>query len=277
MIVIVILAINRNEDTRKAAALQLRDTVKSILSDSQYPAAGAKVWGDYINPRLFELVHSPNLHERMGGVLAIDRLLEIEHDDAVEARATKYYRLYQYVKAALLFSTDVDLTSAATKTLNRVLELAGNFGDAFMPQEIPRLLEQLRNERDHNRYGSVLILKAFARHFSHQFSSYVIDVLGFIWIPLKDSRAYVREAGADLLASCFDVVGGRATKDPNLNVSPARILKEAVQGLRSTTVDVIHGSLLAYRMILLHSSSVSLISPLAFALLSCSKSLPPPY
>lgn len=214
----------------------------------------------------------------MGGILAIDRLIDIEHDDAIEARATKYYRLYQYVKAALLFSTDVDLTSAATKTLNRVLELGGNFGDAFMPQEIPRLLEQLRNERDHNRYGSVLILKAFARHFSHQFSSYVLDVLGFIWVPLKDSRAYVREAGADLLASCFDVVGGReravqattasggagvgtsaaptTSNNKDLAVSPARILKEAVAGLRSTTVDVIHGSLLAYRMILLHSSSV---------------------
>lgn len=130
------------------------------MSDAQYPATGAKIWGDHINPRLFELVHSPNLHERMGGVLAIDRLLEIEHDDAVETRATKYYRFYQYVKSALLFGTDADLTGAATKTLNRVLELGGNFGDAFMQSEVPRLLELLRNEKDFNRYGAVLILKA---------------------------------------------------------------------------------------------------------------------
>ena len=224
------------------------------MSDAQYPATGAKIWGDHINPRLFELVHSPNLHERMGGVLAIDRLLEIEHDDAVETRATKYYRFYQYVKSALLFSTDADLTGAATKTLNRVLELGGNFGDAFMQQEVPRLLELLRNEKDFNRYGAVLILKAFARYFGHQFSTFVDIVLEWIWTPLRDSRAYIREAGADLLASCFDVVGGRP--EQGLSVSAAKILRDSIQGLRSTQVDVIHGSLLAYRVILLHSASV---------------------
>lgn len=190
----------------------------------------------------------------MSGVLAIDRLLEIEHDDAVETRATKYYRFYQYVKAALHFSTDVDLTGAATKTLHRVLELGGNFGDAFMQQEVPRLLEGLKNEKDYNRYGAVIILKAFARHFSHQFSAFVDVVLEWIWTPLRDPRPYIREAGADLLASCFDLVGVRP--DSGQSVNPAKILKESINGLRSTQVDVIHGSLLAYRVILLHSASV---------------------
>jgi FKBP12-rapamycin complex-associated protein len=230
--------------------------VRSILSDTQNTSAAARVWLDLIVPRLSELVHSYNRHERMGGVFAIDHLLEIEHDDAVEMRATKFHRMYQYVKAALLFHHgDVELTSAAIKPLNRVLELGINFGDSFMEQEIPSLLLELGHENDHNRYGAVLILKAFARHMSHQFYHYVHKVLLFIWTPLRDPKAYVREAGADLLASCFDVVGERPN-NKDVNFSPAKILKEAVQGLRSTAVDNIHGSLLAYRMILLHSSSV---------------------
>lgn len=234
--------------------------MKVILSDAQYPATGAKIWADHINPRLFELVHSPNLHERMSGVIAIDRLLEIEHDDAVEPRATKYYRFYQYIKAALHFSTDADLTGAATKTLHRVLELGVNFGDAFMQQEVPRLLEGLKNEKDYNRYGAVIILKAFARHFSHQFTAFVDIVLEWIWAPLRDSRPYIREAGADLLASCFDLVGGRPEQGHGNNVNPAKILRESIGGLKHTQVDVIHGSLLAYRVILLHSASVSLFN-----------------
>lgn len=220
---------------------------------------------------------------------AISSLLEIEHDDAIEARATKYFRFFQFLKSALLFSTDTELTGAAAKTLNRVLELGGNFGDAFMQQEVPRLLELLKNKDDFNRYGSVLILRAFARHFSHQFSAFVDLVLEWIWTPLRDSRSFIREAGADLLASCFDVMGGRmgtsggidgggigagmgiggvgegagggvgsSLGNGNLSTSmtPARILREAIAGLRSTAVDHIHGSLLAYRVILLHSASV---------------------
>ncbi|KAF8309257.1 phosphatidylinositol 3-kinase [Clavulina sp. PMI_390] len=249
----------RNEETRKAAAVQFRDTIRAILTDPPYSTSAENIWKDAILPPLFQLVHSPNLHERYSGVIVIDILLEIDHEDSFETHTAKYFRFYNFVKSALHFSTDQDLTAAATKTLNKVLELGGNLGDAFLQPEVPRLLEGLRSDRDYNRYGAVTILKAFARHLSHQFAAFVDVVLEWIWTPLRDVRPYIREAGADLLASCFDVVGARQDLLA-VSLNPVKILKESLSGLKSSQVDVIHGSLLAYRVILLHSSSAQYIN-----------------
>jgi serine/threonine-protein kinase mTOR len=193
-------------------------------------------------------------HERLGGLVAIDRLLDIESDEAIEPRAVKHYRLYQYVKSGLQCN-DINLMITASKTLGRVLEIGGNFGDAFMPAEIPRLLESLNNDRDLSRYAAVLILRALARFSVAQFYPFVGNVLERIWIPLRDSRVVVREGAADLLASCLDIVGNRPGQSHAVN--HAKILNQAVAGFKSTSVDVVHGSLLAYRELLLHAGMVS--------------------
>lgn len=142
----------------------------------------------------------------------------------------------------------------ASKTLGRVLEIGGNFGDAFMPAEIPRLLEMLNNERDLSRYAAVLILRALARFSVAQFYPFVGNVLERIWIPLWDSRVVVREGAAELLASCLDIVGNRVGQSHAVN--HAKILSQAVTGFKQASVDVVHGSLLAYRELLLHAGMV---------------------
>jgi FKBP12-rapamycin complex-associated protein len=38
--------------------------------------AAAKLWEDSINQRLFDLVHSPHNHDKLGGILAIGACLQ---------------------------------------------------------------------------------------------------------------------------------------------------------------------------------------------------------
>jgi hypothetical protein len=39
--------------------------------------AAAKLWEDSINQRLFDLVHSPHNHDKLGGILAIGARLSL--------------------------------------------------------------------------------------------------------------------------------------------------------------------------------------------------------
>lgn len=71
-------------------------------------------------------------------------------------------------------------------------------------------------------------------------------------------QVVVREAAAELLATCFDIVSNR---ERSLRVPIyARILQEAQAGFKAGTVDAIHGSLLAYRELLLHAGMVWIAS-----------------
>jgi FKBP12-rapamycin complex-associated protein len=66
---------------------------------------------------------------------------------------------------------------------------------------------------------------------------------------MRDPKPNVREAAADALAACLDIVSKRESQARQQWY--LRILEEAQQGLRIGSVDCIHGSLLIYRELLL--------------------------
>ena len=72
---------------------------------------------------------------------------------------------------------------------------------------------------------------------------------------MRDQRLIVREGAAELLAACLEIVTTRErqTRSPYL----FKILQDAQMGLKQTQPEVIHGSLLTYRELLLHAGMVS--------------------
>lgn len=217
------------------------------------PEVASKIWSDYINPKLFEMTQSPYAYEKLGGLCAIDRILEVESDEAVESRAVKHFRLYQYVKNGLV-TADWTLMARAAQTLGRIIEHGGHFGDGFMPAEVPRLLDNFTSGGELARFSSTLNLRVLAQHSTAQFSPYVIAVLDRIWIPLRDSKVSTREAAAELLARCLMIVGLRNVQAHTLVYD--KIVQEIFIGFNQTSVDYIHGSLLAFREMLLHAGMV---------------------
>ena len=234
--------------------------------------AAAKLWDDNINRRLFELTHSQNTAEAFGGLQAIgtslpltsrhfkefsipDNLLDIDQEDTIESKRN-LFRFYNYVKH-LLPNPEVNLMLAASKTLGKIADIGGSaFGERFMDFEVPAAIELMQQEAP--RHAGVLILKELARHSANYFHSHIGIVFENILVPLRDQRSIVREGAAELLAACLEIVTQRERQARTHDLS--KIFQDAQLGLKQSQSEVIHGSLLTHRELLLHAGMVSLIS-----------------
>ncbi|KAH7327672.1 atypical/PIKK/FRAP protein kinase [Rhizoctonia solani] len=238
---------NKNEQVRQVAARELRDHVEAAVAELSSDGS-ARLWNQQISPRLFEIIHSNHGHERLGGVLAIDRLLEIE-GELIESKPT-LFRLFNYVKS-LLPSPDVNVMIAASKTLGRIAEMGGTAFADQIDVEVPRALEALQSDKPEGRHAAVLILRELARHSAAHFHPHVQLVLERIWVPLRDTRVLVREGAAELLAACLEIMRSR---DRTQRTPVYRDINEkAAKGLAMAPVETVHGSLLAYRELFLHA------------------------
>ena len=144
---------------------------------------------------------------------------------------------------------------AASKTLGQIAAIGGaDFGEGFMDLEVPAAVELLQGAEP-PRYAGVLILKELARNSANYFHSHISLVFDKILIPLRDSRVMVREGAAELLAACLEIVANRERTTRTTYLM--KILQDAQLGLKMAQPEVIHGSLLMYRELLLHGDTVS--------------------
>ncbi|KAG8995960.1 phosphatidylinositol kinase- protein kinase tor1 [Tulasnella sp. JGI-2019a] len=241
---------SRNEIIRQEAAQELGTHVATTVTELSADGV-AKLWNDHINRPLFTLIHSKVMHENLGGIAAINCLIDAEQEDTMEFKKN-LFRLYNYVKT-LLPSQDMNVMIAASKTLGRIAEAGGaSFGDHFVDFEVPRALQLLQGDKDSGKYAAVLVLRELARHSPNHYYTYVSLVFDKIWIALRDARSVVREGAAELLAACLDIVQNRErnTRGP----VHSKLLAEAMAGARQTHADSIHGSLLAFRELFLHAN-----------------------
>ncbi|TFY65865.1 hypothetical protein EVG20_g5221 [Dentipellis fragilis] len=246
---------NKNHETRLQSAIELRryarilDRVSTKVVEMSSDAA-AKLWDDSINRRLFDLVHSPNNVEKLGGILAIDHLLDVDGEETIESKRN-LFRFYNYVKS-LLPNSDINVMLAASKTLGQIAEIGGAaFGEHFMDFEVPAAINLLQGDKQEpGRYAGVLILKELARNSPTYFHSHIDLVFDKILVPLRDTRVIVREGAAELLAACLEIITQRERQAPSGHLY--KILKDAQLGLKMSQPEIIHGSLLTYRELLLH-------------------------
>ena len=185
-----------------------------------------------------------------------EHLLAIEGEDNIDPKRN-LFRFWNYVKH-LLPHHDVNLMLAASKILGQIAVIGGAaFGERFMDLEVPAALEMMQPDKQEEarRYAGVLILKELARNSQTYFYSHIGVVFENILVPLRDQRLIVREGAAELLAACLEIVTTRErqTRSPYL----FKILQDAQMGLKQTQPEVIHGSLLTYRELLLHAGMVS--------------------
>ncbi|XP_006461841.1 hypothetical protein AGABI2DRAFT_151460 [Agaricus bisporus var. bisporus H97] len=240
---------NRNADIRVQNAKELRRFVLTEVADMSSDAS-AKIWDETIIRNVIALTHSQNTMEAYGGLMAIDYLLGTESDE-IEAKRN-LFRFYNYVKH-LLRNHEVSLMLYASKTLGRIAEIGGSaFGESFMDYEVQAAIELIQPDKNESsRHAGVLILKELARNSPTYFHQHIGVVFDNILIPLRDPRVHIREGTAELLAACLEIVTTRErqTRSPYLS----KMLQDAHQGLKGSSMDIVHGSLLTYRELLLHA------------------------
>ncbi|KAK7056413.1 phosphatidylinositol kinase-related protein kinase tor1 [Paramarasmius palmivorus] len=241
---------SKTPETRLQSAIELRRYVATAVTEVSQGDA-EKLWQDTINPEIFGLLHSQNIEANFGGLIAIDHLLDVDGEETIEFKRN-LFRFYNYVKH-LLPNPELNLMLAASKTLGQIAEIGGQaFGERFMDFEVPAAIEYLHPDKPElTRYAGVLILKELARNSPTYFQAHISQVFETILTPLRDPKVHVREGAAELLAACLEIVTQRERqiRSPHLN----KILTDAQSGLKFSQSEVIHGSLLTYRELLLHA------------------------
>lgn len=102
-----------------------------------------------LTPKLFALIQSSDVNEQMGGLYAIDRLIDVssEDDEAKVIRFSNYLRNF-FVQP----SSSKQTLHMASKTLGHLARAGGTLTADFVDFEVKRALEWLQGERyDHNQ------------------------------------------------------------------------------------------------------------------------------
>ena len=202
-----------------------------------------------VSQRIAQLVVTgSDAYERIGGLQALDRLIEFDGVDA----AQKTTRFASYLRNALRSNDNIVLIYAA-RSLGHLAKPGGALTAELVESEVQLALEWLQSERQENRrFAAVLVIRELAKGSPTLLYGFVPQIFELIWFALRDPKVLIRETAADAAGACFEII---AARDMQVRQSWfARIYEEALQGMRSNNVEWIHGSLLVLKELLLRGS-----------------------
>ncbi|KAL2872445.1 putative TOR pathway phosphatidylinositol 3-kinase TorA [Aspergillus lucknowensis] len=235
---------SKNEETRVRAAYELYENVLAISRD--WPPERFIEFYNAVSQRIAQLVVTGNdAHERIGGILALDHLIDFDGVD----NAQKTTRFASYLRSALRSSDNAVLVYAA-RALGRLAKPGGALTAELVESEIQSALEWLQSERQEGRrFAAVLVIRELAKGSPTLLYGFVSQVFELIWVALRDPKVLIRETAAEAVSECFEIIAARDMQVRQLWF--ARIYEEALAGLKSNSVDYIHGSLLVLKELLL--------------------------
>lgn len=198
-----------------------------------------------VNNRITQLItHGSDSSERLGGIYALDSLIDFEGVDA----SLKYTRFTQNLKT-ILRGKDITPMQAAAAALGKLCRPGGSLTSELVEAEVKTALEWLQSERiEERRYSAVLELRELARNAPTLMYGYVGLIFDLIWVGLRDQRQLIRTTAAETVSACFRIIRERdqELKQTWMN----KMYTEMNQGLKVNTVESIHGSLLVLKELL---------------------------
>lgn len=199
-----------------------------------------------VSQRIAQLVVTgSDANERIGGLLALDRLIDFDGVDA----AQKTTRFASYLRSALR-SNDTLVLDHAARALGRLAKPGGALTAELVESEIQSALEWLQSERQESRrFAAILVMRELAKGSPTLLYGFVPQIFELIWVALRDQKVLIRESAAEAVSECFEIIAARDMQVRQLWF--ARIYEEALLGLKSSHVDWIHGSLLVLKELLL--------------------------
>eukprot|EP01132_Coremiostelium_polycephalum_P002833 gene2833-3519_t len=232
---------NKREEDRIKAAKNLRNYV--ISQSREITNENFTKFMQDVNNLIFELVNSSGVPEKIGGILAIDELIDVDYDE----NATKITRLATYLRTGLT-SNDFTVMYMASKSLGRLVRTSstGTLTAECVEFEVTRALEWLSGDRyETRRHAAVLVLKELALNSPTLFYVHVNSFIDSIWVALKDNKVVIREGANDALRACFDLIAER--ESPLRLQWYQKIFEEATKIFKhnSSSSEFIHGALLA--------------------------------
>ncbi|KAJ9193158.1 hypothetical protein DTO166G4_6595 [Paecilomyces variotii] len=235
---------SKNEEVRVRASYELYDNV--IAVSREWPPEKFLEYYNAVSQRIAQLVVTGgDANEKIGGILALDRLIDFDGVDA----AQKTTRFASYLRSALRSNDNAVLVYAA-RSLGRLAKPGGALTAELVESEIQSALEWLQSERQEGRrFAAVLIIRELAKGSPTLLYGFVPQIFELVWVALRDPKVLIRETAAEAVSECFEIIAARDMQVRQLWF--ARIYEESLQGLKSSNVDWIHGSLLILKELLL--------------------------
>lgn len=132
---------SRDETIRQAAGRDLGVHVSIV--NTELKGESLTTFNSELYRLIFALAHSPHVNEKLGGIVAIESLIELESED----NSARLYRFYQYLKSNLPCN-DATVMIAASRALGRVCRHgAQSLGEQFIEFEVLRALDYLQGKR----------------------------------------------------------------------------------------------------------------------------------
>ncbi|KAH8586165.1 phosphatidylinositol 3-kinase-like protein tor2 [Bisporella sp. PMI_857] len=231
------------DETRRRAALELRELV--VITARDYPQERFLEFYNVVNAKITNLInHGNDAAERLGGILALDALIDFDGVDV----AQKTTRFTQSLRTVLRGKDLVPMQPAAV-ALGKICRPGGALISELVESEVKTALEWLQSDRvEERRYSAVLVLRELGRNAPTLMYTFVGLIFDQIWVGLRDQRLLIRQTAAEAISACFQIIRER---DQSMRQQwQTKIYDEAVQGIRQNTVEHTHGSLLVIRELL---------------------------
>ena len=251
---LILVLKSRDEEKRMKAAIELKQVVE-VASRTLSSETYLKLMNG-LTPKLFALVQSSESHEQLGGISAMDQLIDVTSDDdeAKIIRFSNYLRNF-FLKAA----TSKLALERASKALGHLVRAGGTLTVDFVDFEVNRALEWLQGERkndhhqEHRRLSACLIIKEIATNAPTLFYVYVPRFFDSIWVAIKDIKVEIRISATEALQAVLILI---VTRQARHRVQWYCIIYEQVQkGFSANQVESIHGSLMVIGELLQHTGA----------------------
>ena len=209
-------------------------------------------YGINVHHRLAQLiVSSTDTNDKIGGILALERLLTFDAEDSLQQNKTT--RFASYLKSALR-SNDNDVLVYAARALGHLATPGGALTAELVDSEIKSALEWLTtsDRQESRRFAAVLVIRELGKNAPTLVYAFVQQILECIWITLRDSKVLIRETAGEAVGVCFEIISAR---DATLRQQWfTNMWDESLIGLKQANIENVHGSLLAVRELLIRGN-----------------------
>ncbi|OAL49589.1 ARM repeat-containing protein [Pyrenochaeta sp. DS3sAY3a] len=234
---------SKNDETRQRAANTLRQTVEAAHRE-----LAPNVFTNFNNEVYTKIsgliVTGSDSNERIGGIHALNALIDFRGDDAGQ----KTTRFASYLRAVMR-GPDITAMVVAAKALGRLAKPGGTLTAELVEAEVKGALEWLQLERlENRRFAAVLILRELAKNSPTLMYQWIAQIFEVIWVALRDPKVLIRESAAEAISACFEIISPRDSQMRQLWFG--KVYDEILRGFTINTNEAIHGSLLTMKELL---------------------------
>ncbi|UPX14327.1 Non-specific serine/threonine protein kinase [Ascochyta rabiei] len=234
---------SKHDETRQKGAHNLRQTVEAAHRELA-PAVFTNFYGDVYGKISSLIVGGSDSNERIGGIHALNALIDFRGDDA----GTKTTRFASYLRAVMRGQDTTSMVVAA-KALGRLAKPGGTLTAELVEAEVKGALEWLQLERlENRRFAAVLILRELAKNSPTLMYQWIAQIFEVIWVALRDPKVLIRESAAEAISACFEIISPRDSAMRQLWFG--KVYEEIFRGFSINTNEAIHGSLLTMKELL---------------------------